>query len=73
MKFQIMDQTGHSEQVFDKADVVSMDDAMKRFEELTAKGYRAAKPGQGGNPGALMKGFDPAAESVLFIPALQGG
>lgn len=68
----IMDYTGHSEKVWDAADVVSTKDAMKRFADLTGKGYRAVVPGDAGEPGTIAKTFDPNAD-VLFIPQLQGG
>lgn len=70
-KQQIMDQTGHSEHVWDRADVVSMEAAEKRFAELTGRGFRAVALGPDG--GTILKGFDPAAETTLFIPNLMGG
>jgi hypothetical protein len=72
MRFQIMDQSGHSTETFD-ADVMSTEQAMKRFAELTGKGYRAVSPGVAGQPGEIVKAFDPTQETVLFIPQLQGG
>lgn len=45
---------------------------MERFAELTGKGYRAVISGAAGEPGTIVKAFDPDAD-VLFIPALQGG
>lgn len=72
MKFQIMDQSGHSEEVFN-ADKMSTEQAMARFAELTGKGYRAVEPGVGGAPGEIVKTFDPERETTLFIPSLMGG
>jgi hypothetical protein len=73
MRFQIMDQTGHTEETYD-ADKLSTDKAMARFAELTEiKKMRAVAPGKDGAPGKLVNAFDPTAETVLFIPALQGG
>jgi hypothetical protein len=72
MRFQIMDQSGHSTETFD-SNVLSTEQAMKRFAELTGKGYRAVAPGVGGQPGEIVKAFDPNQETVLFIPSLQGG
>jgi len=72
MRFQIMDQSGHSTETFD-ANVLSTEQAMKRFAELTGKGYRAVAPGKAGQPGELIKTFDPNQETVLFIPQLMGG
>jgi hypothetical protein len=72
MRFQIMDHTGHTTAVFDKADKVSMDEAEKRFKELTGSGFRAAEV-SAGQEGRLVKAFDPNVDTLLFIPQLQGG
>ena len=69
----IMDRTGDTRHEFDIADATAVDEAERRFIELTGKGFRAAKLSEDGKPGVLMKGFDRTAERVLFIPALQGG
>lgn len=73
MRFQIMSTNGHDEEVWDKSDVLSTEQAMARFAELTGKGYRAVEPGVGGAPGEIVKTFDPERETTLFIPSLQGG
>lgn len=72
MKFQIMDHTGHTTAVFDKADKLSMEEAEKRFKDLTGSGFRAAEMSDG-KEGRLLKSFNPDAETVLFVPPLQGG
>lgn len=72
MRFQIMDQSGHSEQTFG-ADKLSTSQAMARFAELTGKGYRAVVPGKDGAPGEIVKAFDPEQETLIFMPQLQGG
>jgi hypothetical protein len=69
----VLDHTGHSAHVFDKADVVSLSEAERRFQELTGKGFIAATRPEDGTPGVVLKAFDPDAEAVVFIPALQGG
>lgn len=71
-KHMILDQSGHDEKVWDKADSVGVEEARARFDDLMSRGYLAAVPGTGGAPGARIKDFDPGAD-VLFIPALQGG
>lgn len=68
----IMDQTGHSEHVFDRADIVSMEEAEARFKELTGRGFRAATRQPGGDA-MVVDAFDPTAEETVFIPPLQGG
>jgi hypothetical protein len=72
MKFNIMDQSGHSEETFG-SDKLSTEQAMARFAELTGtKKMRAAVP-TGDGTHDLIKTFDPDAEQVVFIPPLVGG
>lgn len=71
-KLSIMDHTGHSTVEFDKANVVSLQKAMRRFDELMAKGHTAAvRTG----PGELkqVRAFDPNAEETVLTPPLVGG
>ena len=71
-KLLVMDHTGHSVQAFDPNDVVSLQEAERRFAELTGKGFTAAKiTGDGKNP--IIRQFDPTAEEILMIPRLRGG
>ena len=71
-KLLVMDHTGHSVQAFDPKDVVSLQEAERRFAELTGKGFTAAKiTGDGKNP--IIRQFDPTAEEILMIPRLRGG
>lgn len=72
MRFQILDQSGHSEQTFG-ADKLSTEQAMARFAELTGKGYKAVAKSANGEPGTILKSFDATAEDVLFVPQLMGG
>lgn len=69
----VLDHTGHSTFEIDPSNTVSLDEAKKRFDDLTKKGYRAVALGKAGEPGTLMKAFDPTAAETLFIPQLQGG
>ena len=71
-KLLVMDHTGHSEQSFNPNDIVSLQEAERRFAELTGKGFTAAKiTGDGNNP--IIRQFDPTAEEILMIPRLRGG
>lgn len=69
----VMDHTGDTRHTFDAADKAAVAEAEARFKELTGKGFRAAALGESGEPGRLLKEFDPTVERTLFIPALQGG
>ena len=71
--FRVMDHTGDTRTEFNTDDAAEAKVAAERFEELTGKGYRAAVPGDNGQPGDIIKTFDPTAKEMLFIPRLQGG
>lgn len=71
--FKILDQTGDTSTKFETGNAKVIERAMERFNKLTGKGYRAFVPGENGEPGDLIKTFDPAASETIFIPRLQGG
>jgi hypothetical protein len=69
----VMNHTGDARHTFDAANLDSVRRAQQRFDELTAKGFRAVALGRAGNPSKLQDRFDPAVQETLFIPQLQGG
>jgi hypothetical protein len=69
----VMDSFGDTRHGFDSADVEAVVRAEERFRELTRKGFRAVALGKGGEPGRLLRKFEPEVEQTLFIPQLQGG
>ena len=69
----IMDRSGDTRFAFDPADADTTALAMRRFRELTGKGFRAVALGKEGGRGTLLREFDATAEQTLFIPQLQGG
>lgn len=74
MKFQVMDQTGHTELDFDTADKEQLAAAEAKFLALVKGEKKAAfKKNAEGGGGKLIRAFDPAAEVVLFQPPLVGG
>ena len=74
MRFQIMDQLGHSTLDFDTATPDQLAAAEAKFLELT-KGDRkcAAFKKEAGGGGTLIRAFDPTAEAIMFRPPLVGG
>lgn len=70
--FKIMDSSGHTEQVFDRANKVSMEEAERRFSELTGSGFIAANLLEGGNQKHI-RNFGEAGDQVLFHRQHQGG
>lgn len=71
-KQHVMDQTGHTTHEFSPSDTVGVADAMARFEELTRKGFRAART-KGPGQHELVRSFDPSHEETIFFPPLVGG
>jgi len=69
----VMDRSGDTRHEFDAADASAVALAERRFRELTGKGFRAVALGKDGDPGELLRTFDPTVEETLFIPQLQGG
>jgi hypothetical protein len=69
----IMDRHGDTRHEFDPEDIRTVERAEERFRELTGKGFRAVALGKAGEPGKLLRSFDPETEETLFIPQLQGG
>lgn len=68
----VMDRTGDTRHEFDVKDKVSLDEAEKRFKELTGVGFTAAVRTESGQSKKI-KDFDPTATETLFFPRLQGG
>ena len=59
-KLLVMDHTGHSVVAFDKADRVSVEEAERRFKELTGLGFTpAVRTGEGQSK--VIRAFDPDA------------
>ena len=69
----ILDGSGDTRHVFDPLNSEEVDRAEERFHALTAKGFKAVALGRDGQPGMLLRSFDPTVEQTLFIPQLQGG
>lgn len=72
--FSVMGQVGDSKHIWDKNKPVEVEAAKAMFDTLTKKGYLAFHvQGKEGEKGEQMKEFDPKAERVIFVPAMQGG
>jgi hypothetical protein len=67
-----MDRTGDTRHLFDADDRTAVEEAKKRFMELTGAGFTAAvRTGPGEQ--RVIRSFDPSAEETLFHPRLIGG
>ena len=69
----VMDSSGDTRHEFDPMNARDLRTAEKRFRDLTGKGFRAVALAPEGQPGTLLRDFDPTVEQTLFIPQLQGG
>ena len=68
----VMDRTGDTRHTFDAGDHPAVEEAKKRFMELTDAGYTAAvRTGPGEQ--RIIRSFDPSVEETLFHPRLVGG
>ena len=68
----VMDRSGDTRHTFDAGDRAAVEEAEKRFMDLTGAGFTAAVrtgPGQQ----RVTRSFDPMAEETLFHPRLVGG
>lgn len=72
MKFQIMDQTGHTTMEF-LSDDAGVKSAMEKFEQLVAEGKTAATRKKGEMGYTVTRTFCETADEVLFQPQLVGG
>ena len=68
----VMDRTGDAQHRFDAGDRAAVEEAKKRFMELTSAGFTAAVRTEPGEQ-RIMRSFDPTAEETLFYPRLVGG
>jgi hypothetical protein len=68
----VLDATGDSKFEFNPADAAALQEAERRFKELTGAGFIAAVRTSGGQS-ELVRNFEPTAEETLFFPRLKGG
>lgn len=68
----VMDQTGDTRHHFDPDNAGQLLEAERRFNDLTGRGFTAAKRTSPGQTSKL-RAFDPAAEETVFFPRMVGG
>lgn len=70
----VMGEIGDTKHIWDRSKPSEVEAAKALYETLTKKGYRAFRcVGKDGSQGEMMTEFDPEAERMIFVPALQGG
>ena len=75
MIFKQLDDTGHSQEAFEKGNKVSMEEAAARFDAYRAKGSMAYTPNPPGSKVSHRKldKFDPNVDEIAFHRNLMGG
>jgi hypothetical protein len=68
----VMDHNGDTRHQFDPTNLTEVEEAERRFKQLTGFGFTAAAR-LGDGRSRLLKSFDATVEERLFIPRLVGG
>jgi hypothetical protein len=68
----VMGPNGHDTYAFEKSDIVSVEAAQQRFNDLAKRGIWV-EPGENGADGRVLKAFDPDVKVMRFQPHLQAG
>lgn len=70
----VLDHTGDYKIIWDADVPAEVEQARKTFYELKSKGYAAFKvKGEAGAQGEQVREFNPDAERLIMVPAMQGG
>lgn len=69
----VLDQTGDTRHTWDRNNADEVGVMRDLFNRLVKKGYVAWSVTSKGDKDRKVTEFDPAAEKVIFAPALQGG
>ena len=65
---------GDTKVIWDKANADEVANARRMFDELVGKGFAAfSVKGKDGEKDQRIRAFDPAAERIILVPAMQGG
>jgi hypothetical protein len=69
-----LDSSGDTRIMWDKGNPDEVASARRTFDELLKKGYAAFRAvGKHGDQGEQIRRFDPEAERIILVRALQGG
>ena len=68
-----IDETGDTKLIWDNDNADEVEAAEETFNRLKKKGYHAFKVDKKGEQGGEMKKFDPSAEKLIMVPAMQAG
>jgi len=69
----IIDETGDTKLIWDEDKEDEVENAEETFDKLKKKGYKAFRVDKKGEQAGEMKKFDPSAEKLIMVPAMQAG
>jgi len=73
-ELRIMDKdAGDLKVIWDKTNADEVEAAENQFDSLIKKGFIAYSVDKKGETGKVVRKFDPDAEKIIMIPAIQGG
>lgn len=72
-QLKIMDGRGDTRVMWDPSRPDEVNAARKTFDELRAKRYNAYRVNKKGEPGDIIREFDPEAGKIILAPPMAGG
>lgn len=69
----VLDKSGDLKTIWDADREDEVEAAREQFKNLKKKGYAIYRVGKMGAKSEVMHEFDPAAEKMIAVPAIQGG
>lgn len=69
----VLDTTGDTRTMWDPTRPTEVEEARKQFQRMQKKGYLAHTVRDDGEPGEVIREFDPQAGKIIMRPQLVGG
>lgn len=69
----VLDDSGDTRVMWDPRIKDEVDNAEKTFKDMKKKGYLAYTVKKNGDPGEVIREFDPKAGKIIMAPQLVGG
>jgi hypothetical protein len=72
-EMRVMGGRGDTKLMWDPNRPTEVENARKTFDEMKKKGYLAYSVKRKGEPGEVVRTFDPDAGKIILAPAMAGG
>lgn len=69
----VMGKEGDTKLIWDSDEDAEVENARRSFNDLKKKGFAAFSVNKKGEQGSQIHEFDPKAEKIIMVPAMQGG